>query len=415
MGWQLRLAADARAGSITLDIYQPIGGGMFFGGVSAQAVRNVLKQSPTSDVNVRIASNGGDVLEGLAIYQDLVDHPGKVVVTIVSIAASMASVIAMAGDEIRIAPGAFVMIHDPLALAVGAFGSDELRDRADLLDKTRDLLAGIYTKRTKAKAADVLGWMAAETWMTPTEAKARGFVDTVLTAKETAAATTGIEPVEQQPQAFAFAALNLGDYQHVPAELAAAIAAASATPIPPPPVADQHPPPGEETPRMAIPKTVLAALGLAETATDAEAEAAAVRLNQGAAVATDLATRVATLEAGTQQSGIEAVIARFSTGPQAKLPPSLHAWARTQTPAQLEAWAASAPPINLTPSPVHGSHGTGITPAARSGVTEGTTAVVTLTAQDLEVCKHLGLDPKLYLAQRTTELERGRLSGQAGG
>lgn len=427
MSWRFQLRGDASSSAIGLDIYQPIGNGLFFGGVSAQAVRQLLNQNRSADtIRVRINSDGGDVLQGLAIYQDLVDHPAQVEVTVVGVAASMASIIAMAGDTIAIAPAAYMMIHDPLAFAVGTFGADELRDKADLLDKTRDMLAGIYAKRTGAKLADVLAWMADETWMTPDEAKARGFVDSILTAKEAAAAaaTPVQEPGEQQEPLAAFAlaacaALNLGDYRHVPTELASRVTAERGRratppePTPPPPAEPnpQAPQRGEETHDMAIPKTVLAALGLAETATDAEAEAAAVRLQQSAAVSTQLATRVATLEAGTQQSGIEAVIARLSTGPHAKLPPSLHAWARTQTVAQLEAWAAGAPPINLTPVPVPGSQAQ-TRPGASPTVNEPVTQPLTLTAADLEVCQAVGLDPKVYLEERKLELERARLGGR---
>jgi hypothetical protein len=270
--------------------------------------------------------------------------------------------------------------------------------------------------------------MNAETWMNPEEAKARGFADSIMSAKE--AAAEAATPTEEMPAtplaAFAIAALNLGDYRNVPAELATRFAAArtpappASPPIPPPPAAEP-PQRGEETTNMAIPKPVLAALGLAETATDAEAEAAAVRLQQSAAVSTGLATRVAQLEAGSQVSGIEAVIARLSTGPNAKLPPSLHAWARTQTVAQLEAWAAGAPPINLTPTPMAASQGAGPQagqPAPNLGaqnptVHEPNTPTVTLTAADLEMCAQLGLDTKLYLEQRTLEVQRARLGGKA--
>lgn len=432
MSFRFQLRGDASSSSIGLDIYQPIGSGTFFGGVSAQAVRQLLNQNRGAEtIRVRINSDGGDVLQGLAIYQDLVDHPAKVEVTVVGVAASMASIIAMAGDTITIAPAAYMMIHDPIALFLGAFGADELRDKADLLDKTRDMLAGIYAKRTGAKLEDVLGWMNAETWMNPTEAKARGFVDSILTAKEAAAAAA--TPTEELPDdqpiaAFAIAALNLGDYRNVPEELAARYAAErkprAAVPAPapapelspPPPAEPPAPQRGEETINMAIPKTVLAALGLAETATDAEAEAAAVRLQQSAAVSTQLATRVATLEAGTQQSSIEAVIARLSTGPNAKLPPSLHAWARTQTPAQLEAWAAGQPPINLTPVPMAGSQGAGMQnpTGASPTVHEPAATTVTLTAADLEMCKQLGLDAKAFLEQRTLEVQRASLGARPG-
>lgn len=170
---------------------------------------------------------------------------------------------------------------------------------------------------------------------------------------------------------------------------------------------------------MAVPKELLAKLGLPENASDADAIAAADRIGASAAVSTDLATRVATLEANAQSGGIEAVITRLSTGAQAKLPPSLHAWARTQTVAALEAWAAGAPPINLTPTPATPA-ASGATPppaaAAPGGVTPPVAAdiPVTMSATELEVCAQLGVDPKAFLEQRKLEVERARMGAQAG-
>ena len=102
---------------------------------------------------------------------------------------------------------------------------------------------------------------------------------------------------------------------------------------------------------------------------------------------------------------------RFTQLPS-KLPPALHAWARTQTVAQLEAWAAGAPPINLTPAPTLGGAAPG---APQGGVTEPTTQTLTLSAADLEVCSQLGIEPKTMLEQRKIELERARLGAAVGG
>src|SRR6478609_6695251 len=100
-------------------IYEDVGDS-WFGGVTAKQFAADLKElGPVQTLDVRINSGGGDVFDGLAIYRQLVDHPAKVVSHIDGFAASIASIIAMAGDEIRISEAGFVMIHDAWGVAVG--------------------------------------------------------------------------------------------------------------------------------------------------------------------------------------------------------------------------------------------------------------------------------------------------------
>ncbi len=241
--------------TIELDVYDVIGEDWWGGGVTAKDVRARLQQNRSAKaIKVRINSAGGDVIDGLAIYNLLNEHPAKVEVQIDALAASMASVIAMAGDEIRIAKNAFVMIHNPWGITMG--GADEMRGMADLLDKMRANLADIYVARTGSSRKDVLAWMEAETWMTADEAKERGFVTAITPAKKMAAS------------------VDLSIFTNVPEALKLrAVAAARPTradhPTTPPPAGrDNEPGPvGKETKSMAqIPTLILVALALPETA-----------------------------------------------------------------------------------------------------------------------------------------------------
>lgn len=174
-------------------------------GCDAKFVRQQIADSE-GDIVVRINSGGGYVVEGLAIFNalDQARQAGrKVTVHIDGLAASMASVIAMVGEEIHIADNAMMMIHNPWDIAMG--DAEALRRKADLLDKTRDQLVGIYTARTGQTDKVVLAMMQAETWMDADEAVENGFA----TAKtESSSAKASIKPVDVTKFGFA----------HVPAD-----------------------------------------------------------------------------------------------------------------------------------------------------------------------------------------------------
>ena len=140
--------------------------------VSAINVYSQLKQM-SGDVNVRINSAGGDVFDGFAIYNHLVQYDGKVTVYIDSMAASAASVVAMAGDEIIIADNALMMIHDPWTGTVG--NSADMRSTADLLDKIRNSIVTTYMTKTSLIEDEVKAMMIAETWFSASESVASGF------------------------------------------------------------------------------------------------------------------------------------------------------------------------------------------------------------------------------------------------
>lgn len=171
-------------------LYGAIGESWFSEGVSAKRFSDDLKAlGPVSTIDVRINSEGGDVFEGKAMYSLLKEHKAKVVVHIDGLAASAASFIAMAGDEIEISDGAFVMIHEAYGGVRGR--ADDMRAYADLLDSVNATIVDTYVERTKNNADTIKKWMADETWMSGKQAVECGFADK-LAGKGTAKASAAI-------------------------------------------------------------------------------------------------------------------------------------------------------------------------------------------------------------------------------
>ncbi|ELT91824.1 hypothetical protein CAPTEDRAFT_47846, partial [Capitella teleta] len=148
-------------------------------GVSAQSVVDQIRNLEASDINVRLNSRGGMVFEGIAIYNALRLHKASIHVTIEGLAASIASVIAMAGDTVTIAENAMMMIHNPYGWAQG--DAESMRKTADIMDKIADSIAVSYTARTGKSLDEMKALMDSETWYTATEALAAGLVDQVDT------------------------------------------------------------------------------------------------------------------------------------------------------------------------------------------------------------------------------------------
>jgi ATP-dependent Clp protease protease subunit len=173
-GYSIKAKGNASAEIL---VYEDVGAG-WFGGVTAKDFSADLKAlGNVQTIDVRINSGGGDVFDGLAIYRQLVDHRAKVIVHIDGLAASIASVIAMAGDEIRISEAALVMIHDAWGMAVG--NADDMRQMASVLETTSGAITDVYVARTRKDRGDIRNWMEAETWFTAAEAVENGFADAV--------------------------------------------------------------------------------------------------------------------------------------------------------------------------------------------------------------------------------------------
>jgi ATP-dependent Clp protease protease subunit len=191
-------------------IYDQIGEGFFGDGMSAKAFDAELKNlGDVKSLNVRINSPGGSVFDGLAIYNTLKNHSARKTVTVDGIAASAASLIAMAGDEIVMPDNAFMLIHEPRALAQGT-ATDMLTVAADL-EKMTESFAGIYAGRSGSDADAAKKLMGEDRLMTAAEAKACGYADKVTSAvKMTAAYDLTLLP-EAARKAVADAIAALGE------------------------------------------------------------------------------------------------------------------------------------------------------------------------------------------------------------
>lgn len=169
-----------------LMIYSDIGqAGIFWDEIGAQDVIDQINQANPKSITVNIKSNGGSVFEGVAIYNYLKNFKGRVKVVVDSIAASIASVIAMAGDTIEMKEGSLMMIHDPMMMAAG--NADEMRKVADLLDKVGGSLADIYVSNNRKETSkeQILNLMNQETWLTAKDAVRLGFADRYKEGKKT--------------------------------------------------------------------------------------------------------------------------------------------------------------------------------------------------------------------------------------
>lgn len=156
-----------------LDIDAPIG---FFDITSEQINHWFDKHVSDGDtLNVHINSPGGDVFDGIAIFNRLDQHDGAVNVTVDGLAASAASLIAMAGDSIKMAKGAFMMIHEPWGLTIG--DAKDHQKTADNLKQIAGEIVDIYHQRTGVDRDEVAAMVSEETWMTGADARAKGFAD----------------------------------------------------------------------------------------------------------------------------------------------------------------------------------------------------------------------------------------------
>lgn len=176
-------------------VYDEIGdGGWFGGGVSAASFADALRQVTAPNLTVRLNSPGGDVFDGIAVANQLRAHPSNVTVVVDGIAASIASVIAMAGDKIVMAPQSQMMIHDAMGSTWGGNPADH-RAMADLLDRQSDNIAAAYRQKAGGMTKSWRTRMQAETWYTADEAVAAGLADSVGTVPT----STGPAPSTANP------------------------------------------------------------------------------------------------------------------------------------------------------------------------------------------------------------------------
>jgi ATP-dependent Clp protease, protease subunit len=145
------------------------------GGITVESVSEALDRFGGADVEIHINSPGGDMFEGIGIYNRLHQYPGKITVKVFGLAASAASIIAMAGDEILMGPASFIMIHNCWVVGVG--NRHDFRETADFLEPFDAAMVGVYAARTGSDPTEIAAWMDAETYMGGELAKSRGFAD----------------------------------------------------------------------------------------------------------------------------------------------------------------------------------------------------------------------------------------------
>lgn len=179
---ETRVSFTNKDGHAEIYLYDEIGGW----GITAKQFADQLKQlGDVTKITLHINSPGGDVFDGAAIFNLLSKHKAEVIVEVDGMALSAASVVMCAGDSIKMAANAMVMIHDPWTIAMGS--ADDMRKAAELLDKVKQTIVDVYVARTANKADQVTKWMAAETWFSADEAVANKFASEITPNKSVAA------------------------------------------------------------------------------------------------------------------------------------------------------------------------------------------------------------------------------------
>jgi ATP-dependent Clp protease, protease subunit len=187
--WQFKITEEGKKGE--LYIYGPISSQTWWGDeISPKNFKNDLDLlGDISELTVYINSDGGDVFAGQAIHSMLKRHQAKVTCYIDGLAASIASIIAMAGDVVHMPTNAMIMIHNPWTYAAG--NAEEFRKMAETLDKIRESSVAVYQEKTGLSEKKIIEMMDAETWMSAKDAKKLGFADEIDEEKLIAASIDG--------------------------------------------------------------------------------------------------------------------------------------------------------------------------------------------------------------------------------
>lgn len=160
-------------------IYADIGAGWWGDTVSAKSFSDELAALPkeVETIKVRINSGGGDVFDGVSIYNRLKQHKAKIIVYVDGLAASIASIIALAGDEVVMSEGAMIMVHKPWTYTAG--NTNDLEEVVLRLREVEEQLVGIYSRKTGLDREEIRSMLHPETWMGAEEAVEKGFADRV--------------------------------------------------------------------------------------------------------------------------------------------------------------------------------------------------------------------------------------------
>lgn len=171
---------DEEKNESTLTIYGIIGDSWWDDSTSAIEVDNALKQVGSNDLIIHLNSPGGDAFDGIAIYNRLKNHEGKVTVHVDGWACSAASVIAMAADELIMGAGSMIMIHEASNVMWGT--KNDFRKQAELLEKLEDGIIDIYMTKSNIKREEIKTMVDNETWFSANEAVEIGFATSTATS-----------------------------------------------------------------------------------------------------------------------------------------------------------------------------------------------------------------------------------------
>jgi ATP-dependent Clp protease protease subunit len=181
--WKAGIRSAGEIGKNVITMFDVIGEDFWSGtGVTVKRVDAALRQIGNQDVEVHINSPGGDMFEGIAILNRLLEHPAKVTVKVLGLAASAASIIAMAGEERLMAPSSFIMIHNCWVVAIG--NRHDLADTSTWLQPFDDAMNAVYAERTGLDAKAIAKMMDAESWLNGNQALANGFATGLLSADD---------------------------------------------------------------------------------------------------------------------------------------------------------------------------------------------------------------------------------------
>ena len=176
--WAERPLLAAADDANTVSIFDVIGEDPWSGaGFTAKRMAGALRSIGPQPVTVQINSPGGDMFEGIAIYNLLREHPAKVTVDVMGLAASAGSIVAMAGDSVRMGLGSFLMVHNAWGLVIG--NRHELEQAAQLLAQFDAAIADIYQGKSGADRAEVERLMDAESFLGPSQAVDLGLADEI--------------------------------------------------------------------------------------------------------------------------------------------------------------------------------------------------------------------------------------------
>ena len=172
-------AHDEEKNESTLTIYGIIGDSWWDDSTSAMDIDNALKEAGSNNLIIHLNSPGGDAFDGIAIYNRLKNHPGKVTIHLDGWGCSAASVIAMAADDLIMGVGSMLMIHEASTVVWGT--KKDFRKEADVLEKLEDGILDIYMAKANVDREEVKRMMDEETWFSASEAVEIGFATSTAT------------------------------------------------------------------------------------------------------------------------------------------------------------------------------------------------------------------------------------------